>query len=221
MVFLDIETTGITTDDRICACGVIYEELHQYELCNNGRKITPMSSSVHHITNEMVADKKPFEQTKTYALLQQWNDDGEIFVFHNGDFTLSMLSSHNFFPQKFIDTKRVAQHLIEDCESYSLGFLRYECKLYQKEAQEVAPTALGDAYVVQLLFEYLKELVSVEKMCQLSVEPVILQKFSFGKYKGSYIEEVMHNDRGYIEWLLNQEDLYEDLRYSLEYYLGV
>jgi DNA polymerase-3 subunit epsilon/exodeoxyribonuclease X len=57
-------------------------------------------------------------------------------------------------------------------------------------------------------------------MQELSFEKVLISKFSFGKYKGKYIEEICLNDNSYIQWLLGSAtELDEDMRYSLNYYL--
>ena len=70
-----------------------------------------------------------------------------------------------------------------------------------------------------MLFEYLLNDVSIQQMKDLSLQNVLLEKFPFGKYVGKYIEEIVLSDRAYIMWMLGLEDLDEDLRYSLEYYI--
>jgi DNA polymerase-3 subunit epsilon/exodeoxyribonuclease X len=102
-----------------------------------------------------------------------------------------------------------------------LQVLRYELKLYKKEDKDiVSHHALGDAKIVKLLYEYLLEMVSLEEMQSLSFKKVLLQKLEFGKYAGRYIEEIVSQERGYLEWMLhNIVDLDEDLRYSISYYL--
>jgi len=127
-----------------------------------------------------------------------------------------------------IDTLRVSKHLIGECEGFSLQLLRYELKLYrgEKKLQEqygikdalVAHNALSDALVTKLLLIYLRDMASEEEMHALSFKEVLLEKFSFGKHKGKYIEEVCINDTSYAQWLLGC-DTDEDIKYSINYYL--
>jgi len=220
LIFLDLETTGITPEDRICSVGVIKDDVTMYELYNENRKITPKASSIHHITNEMIVSKPSFRDGEIFHFLEQKNTKETILVVHNWDFVGAMLELSGFhFIGKVIDTKRVAKHLISECESYALQFLRYECRLYQEEEYALTCNALDDAYVISLLYRYFLELVSVEKMIDLTQTPVLLEKFLFGKYKQKYIEEIAMCDRNYLVWLLTLEDIDEDLRYSLEYYI--
>ena len=220
MLFLDLETTGVEIDDKVCSCGLIDGEKKLYELYNENKKITPKASSVHYITNEMIASKPSFQEGEIYAYLKQCNTAENILVVHNAKFICDMLSTHGFvFQGKVIDTKKVAKHCIPECESYALSFLRYECKLYKNESYQLTCTALDDAYVVSLLYNYLSDFVTIEEMLDLSFKPVLLEKFPFGKYKGQYIEEIYYNDKTYISWMLALDTLDEDLRYSLEYYI--
>jgi len=134
-----------------------------------------------------------------------------------------MLERSGFkFLGEVIDTLRVTKHLVGECEQFSLQFLRYELKLYKKEKEHLdAHHALSDAKIVKNLYEYLLDIQTKEKLAELSFKNVLLTKFEFGKYSGRYIEEISMCDRGYLEWMLgNIIDLDEDLRYSIEYYLG-
>ncbi len=235
LIFLDLETTGVESDDKICSIAILVVNgegrLYKYELINEGKKITPRASSIHHITNEMIQESPAFKESAVYDFLHKNNNKDNTMVAHNAKFDLEKLSSSGFIWQgEIIDTLRVTRHLIPECEFFSLQILRYELKLYKKEAQEIsiygikdalnAHNALGDALVVKLLFEYLLEISSEEKMKELSFKNVLVQKFNFGKYKGKYIEEVVMNDRGYLEWLLRSaKDLDEDIKYSIEHYL--
>jgi len=221
-MFLDVETTGLDGLDRVVSLGVISDALEFYDLVYEGKKISAKASSINNITNEMLKDKPKLQESKSYKFLSQNNNSSLILVAHNSKFVLEMLERSGFiYDGKVIDTLRVAKHLIPECESYALNFLRYELKLYKKEDLLLIPhNALSDAKIVKNLFDYLLEMVTIEEMLELSYKNVLLQKIGFGKYKGSYIEEICYNDRAYLEWLLNaMQDLDEDLRYSIEYYL--
>ena len=101
-IFLDTETTGTEKDDRLCQLAF---KLESGEIVNKLFKpplpiaIEPMS--VHHITNEMVADKPTFkgghDHQKLVALL---NDDKNILVAHTTKFDVNMLIKEGVHPIK-------------------------------------------------------------------------------------------------------------------------
>ena len=241
LIFLDTETTGLEEKDKICSIGIIAingESLAQnlslhveYELINEAKKISPKASSINHITNEMLKDKSKFIETNIYKFLQENNNENTILIAHNIKFDLQMLEKSGFIWRgKIIDTLRCTKHLIPECEEFSLQFLRYELRLYKLEEKArstcrvtqaiSAHNAISDVLHVELLYEYLLDSATTEKMIELSAKKVLMQKFSFGKYVGRYIEEIAMNDRGYLEWMMNSiVDLDDDLRYSIEYYL--
>ncbi len=235
LIFIDIETTGLERDDKICSVAlVIVDEKKlscKYELVNEGKKIPPQASSIHHITNEMIKEKAAFKESEIYNFLQENNSEENTLIAHNIKFDIEKLSSAGVtWKGDLIDTLRVTKHLIPECEFFSLQVLRYELKLYRDEEKlkdELgikdalsAHNALSDALSVKLLFNSLEELATVDKMKELSFENVLIQKLGFGKYSGKYIEEVAMNDRGYLEWMLHSvSDLDEDLKYSVQHYL--
>lgn len=230
LIFLDVETTGLEPADRVCSIALIDEESYIYELVNEGKKIPAEASSIHHITNEMIKDALKLEQTQAYKYLQEHNIEQNTLVGHNIAFDLNMLALNGFsWRGSIIDTLKVTKHLIPECELFSLQILRYELKLYKQEkaiAQKYgikdalsAHNALADALVTKLLYEYLQEMADETLMQELSFKKVLLSKFNFGKYRSRYIEEIAMSDRAYMEWMAGLDDLDEDLRYSLEYYL--
>jgi len=235
LIFIDIETTGFEKDDRICSIGIIcFSDTSyvnkSYDIVNEGKKIPSYASALHNITNEMREKKTSFKESKSYKILQEQNQEETILIVHNKDFTLSMLERSGLkWHGKIIDTQRVVKHTIAECEMFSLEFLRYELQLYKKEQTlldecgikdaMVAHHALCDALVIKMLYDYLLQEVSIQKMFDLSFESVLLEKFPFGKYAGRYIEEIVMSDRNYLYWMLSLENLDDDLRYSLEYYL--
>ena len=222
LIFLDLETTGLESSDKILSIGIISESLELYELLNEGKKIPSLASSINHITAEMIKGKLKFKESESYKFLLENNNEDSILVGHNVAFDIKKLNEAGFrWRGGVIDTLRITKHLIPECEFFSLQFLRYELKLYRNEPKDITPHhALSDSKVVKLLFKYLKEISSVDEMLELTFKNVLIQKFEFGKHKGKYIEEVCMNDRGYIEWMLsNLTDLDEDLRYSLHNYL--
>jgi len=231
LIFLDIETTGLENEDRVCSLALLSEGTYIYELINEGKKISPQASSINHITKEMLSGKSSFKKSEAFKFLQKHNTTEHTLIAHNIKFDLDMLSRSGLLWQGgTIDTLRVTKHLIPECELFSLQVLRYELKLYKLEVDAFlkygikdalyAHHAQSDAIVTELLFETLLEMASVEEMQSLSQKNVLLEKFSFGKHKGRYIEEVCINDASYAQWLLSSAtEIDEDMRYSLNYYL--
>ena len=131
LIFLDSETTGLESNDKICSIAIIAENkeevLSKYELVNEGKKIPALASSIHHITNEMIKEKGDFKSSEIYRLLLEHNNEETTFVGHNIKFDIEKLASAGFyFKGKIIDTLRVTKHLIPECELFSLQLLRYE-----------------------------------------------------------------------------------------------
>ncbi len=231
LIYLDLETTGLEESDRICSAGLIVEDTGrcstQEMLIKPSRKIRPEAMAVHHITNEMVKDAPLFGDSAIAARLKEHNSDENILLGHNIGFDLAMLAKEGFFWKGgVIDTLKCSRHLIEEIDRFSLQYLRYELGLYRGEESEAANlglelkahSALSDAFHVRLLHHYLNEMADDERLMTLSVEPVLIKKFAFGKYKEHYLEEVAMNDAGYLRWLLEQE-IDEDLEFSIKHYL--
>jgi len=122
--------------------------------------------------------------------------------------------------------------------NYKLQTFRY--KLFSKQEEEIeakkygveikAHDAIGDVLVLKMflkaLFFRAKEQYSLKntevmsKLVELSSEPVKLTMFLFGKYRGMSFEDVLHSDRGYLEWLLREQDKMgekcdKNIRYTL------
>ena len=235
LIFLDLETTGLEKNDKICSIGLIAfkdeEIVAKYDLVNEGKKISPKASSINHITNEMIKSKPKLKKCETYNFLQKYNKEDTVIVAHNVKFDLAKLSACGFeFIGEIVDTLRATKHLIPECEQFSLQFLRYELKLYRDEQKEAsicgiekeicAHNALSDALVCKLLYEYLLDVSTKDELVDLSFKNVLIEKFEFGKYAGRYIEEISMIDRGYLEWMVsNISDLDEDLKYSINNHL--
>ncbi len=236
LIFLDLQTTGLEADDKICSVSLIAQDGENIvvinELIDEGKKIPPLASSIHHITNEMIKGKTEFIQSDAYNFLFLNNSTDTTLIAHNVKFDLEKLSSVGLrWKGGVIDTLRVTKHLIPECELFSLQVLRYELKLYQKEKmqrevlnieQQVSDSSsLEHVLTTKNLFRYLLEISNLEEMLELSFKNVLIQKLEFGKHSGKYLEEIAMMDRGYLEWMLsNVNDLDEDLRYSIVYYLG-
>jgi len=233
LIYLDLETTGLEKNDRLCAIGCIAvdrDEIHTFtELIKPSKKIRPEAMAVHHITNEMLKESPLFKESNIARWLKEQNHSENILVGHNIEFDLMMLGKEGFVWQgSIIDTLKCTKHLIPEIDRFALQYLRYELGLYKNEyeaAEKVgvilsAHTALSDAFHVMLLHQYLNEMADDEALQGLTQQSALVTKFNFGKYSGRYIEEIARHDPSYLDWMLNNMfDMDSDLRYSVKYYL--
>lgn len=216
LIFVDVKMTDFEPNDTLCSVAVLCEKERLFEYVNEGKKIAPEASASHHISNGMIQDASSFSETNSYALLGSLDYD-DIVVVHNYQQVSQVFRRHGLeLGCDIIDTQRVAKHLLEDCARFDLNYLRYELQL--SGIKDACYKAQDDVFVVQSLFEYLSETYTLDQMKELSFQPVLLQKMSFGKYNGKYIEEILQSDPRYLEWVLSLDGLDEDLQYSIQYY---
>lgn len=236
LIFLDTETTGLTAEDRLCQLAYAFQGKEFEALFKPPLPISIDAMSVTHITNRMVADQEPFENSQAQSELVGILSEGNILVAHNARFDVEMLKREGVEVTQYIDTFKVAYALDENNEipRYALQYLRYYFDLEVPNA--TAHSALGDVRVLVALFEFLfakmfvvyqDEAKVIEEMIALSLKPLLFRMFTFGKYNGRSIKEVAATDQGYIAWLLNQkimnrengEDDDENWIYTLDFYM--
>ncbi len=228
-LIIDVETTGLELNDRICSVGMIMGKEIHYEQINPGKKIPPSASAIHQITNEMVKDSPLFGESLSVQKLEAINLPDTILVSHNAPFELAMLQKEGIAWQgEIIDTLKCSQSLMDDLEGYSLQFLRYELRLYRDEVNVfeafcvpiVPHHALSDALHTRMILDYLLDLADIEQLIQISKSHVLLSRLPFGKYAKKRIEEIALKDPGYLKWMCESlMDMDEDLRYSIDYHM--
>jgi exodeoxyribonuclease X len=236
LIFLDTETTGLTSDDRLCQVAYSFQGIEHEALFKPPILISIDAMSVTHITNHMVADKEAFADSRMKSELLHILSEGNVMVAHNARFDIEMLKREGILVNQSIDTFKVAYALDENDEipRYALQYLRYYFDLEVAEA--TAHSALGDVRVLIAVFEFLYnkmfetlgyEEKVIEEMIAISNRPLMFRTFTFGKYTGRSIKEVASSDPGYVAWLLNQkimnrekgEDDDENWIYTLDFYL--
>jgi exodeoxyribonuclease X len=217
VILYDTETTGGETQDRLCQIAykllgddVIVDQLYKPPL-----QISIESMTVHHITEKMVLDKPPFIMSPEYHFLKSHAENPHsIFVAHNVKFDNEMMLREGIPITQSICTMRVARALDTEAQipSYALQYLRYYLGI---EVEAIAHDAKGDVLVLEKLFVRLLNKVmdrfalsqtsALEKMIDISRQPMEIVYFQFGKYKNRAIKEIAREDRGYLEWLLDQK----------------
>ena len=56
-----------------------------------------------------------------------------------------------------------------------------------------------------------------DKMIDISSKPVLLTRMYFGKHKGERFRDIPQD---YLQWLSDQDDLDEDVRFTVGHYLN-
>ena len=223
-IFLDTETTENGPADRLCQIAFKTEDgITVNELFNPGMPISIDAMTVHHITNEMVRGKPAFRNSDTWSKLRDLiKSDGYIIVAHNAPFDVDMLKKEGIEPKNVICTLKLARYFDKEgvIPKYGLQYLRYYLKL---KVDAIPHSALGDILVLEALFNRIHAKAVVEfgddvvaKMIDVSSKPVLYRRMPFGKHKGLKMEEVPVN---HLQWLTGT-DLEEDLKYTIEQYLG-
>lgn len=178
------------------------------------RPISPQAMAIHHITEEMVADKPWIEEIVPLYMGSPW------YVAHNASFDRRVLPE---MQGEWICTMKLARRLWPGIKYSNMG-------LYKSRKLSVATPpglhhhrALYDCYITAaLLLDIIKTSGwSPDEMVTISGRPALLSTFNFGKYRGKPVSEVAQNDPGYLRWLFNNLDsMSPELRLTLKHYLG-
>lgn len=189
--------------------------------------------AVHHITEEAIAEKKPFNGSLDRANLQDRLNDGYTLVAHNAKFDVGVLENHDVKTPAYICTLKLARHLYPELEAHNLQFLRYALGL--KFSTQIDPhDALSDVIVLERLFYLLlAELINKEplhgkdaeddleitkkRMIEITQAPSLLHKCLFGKYVGTLWRDV---PREYLEWIVYKSSFDDaDVLHTARFYL--
>ncbi len=233
LAFLDTETTGVDpVVDRLFQVAYKFEGQMYSSYFKPPVPISVKSMSISHVTNKDVDDKEEFSTSEFKKNLQDVLDDA-VLVAHNAWFDIDILSKEGVKVDKFIDTLKVIKYLDSEnlIPEYGLQFLRY---FFEFDINATAHEAEGDVLVLEKLFEHLYKRmlleykvsdIVIEKMMEISKNPLLLRIFNYGKHKGKKVEEVVSYDRSYLEWMLeqklNHEYYDEDWIYTLKYHLKI
>lgn len=218
-IFYDTETTGIRTDrDRIVEIAA-YDPVNERsfeKFVNPGIPIPPEASSVHRITDEMVASSPSFKE-----IGQEFIDfcgEDAILIAHNND-TFDMLILQNeakrhqiLLPSwKFVDSLKWARRYRSDLPKHSLQFLR---EIYGIAANN-AHRALDDVIVLHQLFVSMTDDLPITEVFDLLNRPRDILHMPFGKHQGKSLQNLPSD---YVRWLIGSGALdkseNEDLRKS-------
>ncbi len=239
VLFLDTETTGPDpANAEVCEVAFILAEYKGFRytgketrfesLVKPSVSIPPEASAVNGISNRMVETSPSADDIKSNieALVTQ----ADFLSAHNLPYDYAILKRQypglfsSFGPGKHVDTLRLSRHIWQDIPSHALQALRYRFEL-DEGLQGEAHRALFDTELVRALLHYSfrqKTLHEIQndwnEMVKLIASPLEVKIFTFGKYRGSLVEDTVAGDPDYVRWLLKQKwlaDEHPDLYHTI------
>jgi len=204
---IDVETTGPDPErDQVIEIAVVglEEDLTEVSAWSSFVKpniaISPQASAVHHIIESDLGSALDLTDVVEAGGL---TNDVDIAVAHNSSFEKTLLP---MVKAPWLCTYKCALTAWPDAPSHALHALRYWIGFanidgVDREAGE-AHRALPDAYVCAELLRALTIHFPITEMLNITVNPVLLSKFQFGKHEGQPVEDI---PSGYLKWMLSQD----------------
>lgn len=171
--------------------------------------IDPRAAGIHGITDDMVADK-PTLSSFMASIGNPFDGKKVLMIGHNIAFDIKHVNPH-FGVIEPLCTLKLARIAFPDAPDHKLQTLMY----YRKLTPKGKHNALDDVYTC---YELLQDIANVldtdlEGLYHLAKKPLLVEKMPFGKHKGMPLKDV---PRAYVAWLLGQENVDENLRWSFE-----
>lgn len=179
------------------------------------------------------------ENAKEFQFISK-NIEQSIFIAHNAPFDVWMLKKYWLEITNFIDTYKVAKNVLYEIEdefewSYSEQVLKFYLmeKWYKFPNNTMAHDAMGDIQVLEVIFDFLYEKTKekfsfinesdvLDKMKEFTINPLLLPILKFWKYKWIKFEDLLVQDKWYLEWLYKMNNEWKqdvDMKFTCEYYL--
>ena len=170
---------------------------------NPERPIEPGAFAVHGISDADVADAPTLAQIPELSLVTH-------AVAHNYPFDSRMLKGH-LKAEASLCTLSLSRQYLKGTANHKLENLKRELGLPDQKSH----SALGDVYTTLDLLRHLLPLTGVPlgTLFKRAAQPKLIHRMTFGKHKGLLISQVPAD---YRNWLLGQENLDKDLKYTLE-----
>ncbi|MGV6845201.1 MAG: exonuclease domain-containing protein [Lutibacter sp.] len=228
IVFFDLETTGVNIGkDRIVEIAILKvfpngNKESKSWLVNPGIKIPKEVSDIHGITDETVANEPRFKEIAPE--ISKLIDGCDLAGFNSNRFDIPLLAEEmirakvNFemTGRKAIDVQTIF-HKKEE-RTLSAGY-KFYCKKDLNDAHsamadtkatfEVLEAQLDKYDDLENNIDFLSEYSTHSKRADFA--GFILYNdnneeiFTFGKYKGQTVEEVLNKDKGYFSWIQQAE----------------
>lgn len=226
--FFDLETTGINVaKDRIVEIAILKvypngnKESHTWRV-NPEMPIPPETSAIHGITDEMVANEPTFKELapKVYALIK----DSDLGGFNSNRFDIPLLAEELLRAEVDFDMKKAlsvdVQTIFHKMEKRTLeAAYKFYCDKDLVDAHSAAADTKATYEVLKAqlarypdlendiasLADFSSHKDHVDFAGFISYNEDGLEVFSFGKYKGRLVDDILQNDPGYFGWVLNAD----------------
>lgn len=226
--FFDLETTGINVaSDRIVEISIL-------KVFPNGNKesftwrvnpempIPPATTAIHGISDEMVANEPTFKELapKVYNLIK----DSDLGGFNSNRFDIPLLAEELLRAEIDFDLKKNlavdVQTIFHKKEKRTLeAAYKFYCDKDLTNAHSAEADTLATYEVLKAQLEKYDDLENdISVLSQFSSHKNFAdfagfvgynkkgeEIFSFGKHKGTLVEEVLEKEPGYFGWLLNAD----------------
>jgi exodeoxyribonuclease X len=214
----------------------IFQELHKPPT----RPIPPKVESICYITNEMVADKPTFIESKDVFQAVVDGYAGGYLVAHNHFYDMKVLANHGIDTSKhtWICTWRLAKKLfsnMSEIEETNLPYLRFALKLpvpIEMHCHRAGNDSYMTGKLLEAMVDIMEDLGMIDEgkpygpqIAEYAASPIIYQTMPFGKHKGVPMKEV---PKSYWQWAMGNThwfdesadnfdpDLLESIRIALE-----
>lgn len=207
-----IDTETASLQGGICELAVleIDNDLNvvreQHTRVNPERAIEPGAFAAHGIEDWQVETCHPISVVaQTFGLAKVGYAIG-----HNVGFDLRMLKGH-INPSHSLCTLALARQYIKGTTNHKLETLKRELGFPDQKSH----SALGDVYTTLDLLRHVRDLAGVDlpTLFERASAPKIVHRITFGTHKGKLVTSLPVD---YRNWLLAQEGLESNLRYTLE-----
>ena len=226
--FFDLETTGIdVAKDRIVEIAILKvfpngnKESYTWRV-NPGIPIPSESSAIHGITDEMVANEPMFKELagKVYGLIK----DSDLGGFNSNRFDIPLLAEELLRAEVDFDMKKAlsvdVQTIFHKMEKRTLeAAYKFYCNkdltnAHSAEADTLATYEVLKAQLarynnlendISFLAEFSSHKDHVDFAGFISYNEDGQEVFSFGKYKGRLVVDILESDSGYFGWLQNAD----------------
>ena len=228
IVFFDLETTGVNiTKDRIVEISIlkVYPNGNKESktwLVNPEIEIPKEASAIHGITNEKVVTEPTFKELANEV--SQLIEGCDLAGFNSNRFDIPLLAEELLRAGVTFDMKnRVAVDVQVIYHKKEQRTLSAAYKFYCDKELENAHSAEADTLAT---YEILK--AQLEKYDDLENDITFLNRYSahkkradfagfivfndkdeeiftFGKYKGQKVTEILEKDKGYFSWIQNAD----------------
>lgn len=226
--FFDLETTGINiAKDRIVEVSILKvfpngnKESHTWRV-NPTVPIPAVTTAVHGITDEMVANEPTFKELskKVHDLIK----DSDLGGFNSNRFDIPLLAEELLRAEVDFDMKKSlsvdVQTIFHKMEKRTLeAAYKFYCDKTLVDAHSAAADTNATYEVLKAQLDRYSDLENdVKKLADFSAHKKFAdfagyigyddegkEIFSFGKHKDTLVTDILEKEPGYFGWLLNAD----------------